>query len=389
MTFSLRKIAAFMVICCLSAIAWSDIRPLPANITAFDKNPPLIQSPLRASDDFPIRGRITNTPVPAMSFLDEVLTVDALENCIFMTQQHRPADKAARLKLKPDHTYSISVRGEAFLSGHTKSAADPFPGVTLFYCTNEEDGYATKMKILKPGDVLNFQTPRKKSEHNFLSAFFIDYWPESQNRGSYELILQAEPVKRIVRGKPSADAHRILNVNFGKNPDDLMFDGIVGGPHDIWTLVDVGEQVKTAMPFADGSVSDVKLELSENDGEWGITDHVGVYHAYLYHNCRCVDLSLKMSYLPAGAYEVYVFAHGDAPDQNAAIEIQSAGTTYSGKSTLNDGSYRYRSHDYESGNQYVKYTIVVEPDSPVVITSKRAGSEYSMLNAIQFKRLEQ
>ena len=139
--------------------------------------------------------------------------------------------------------------------------------------------------------------------------------------------------------------------------------------------------------MASGKATDIVLQLSENDGEWGIPGPVDVYHAYVYHNCRCVDLSVTLSYLPEGIYEVYVFAHGDAPEQNAMIEIESGGTKYTGRKTLNDGSHHYRSRDFEEGNQYVKYTIEVKNGSPVVITSKWDGSTLSMFNAIQLKQL--
>lgn len=191
-----------------------------------------------------------------------------------------------------------------------------------------------------------------------------------------------------IKASPSKHADRILNINFGKAPEDSQPRGAIGGPGDLWTLVDVRETKKAGLPMADGTTTDIVLQLSENDGEWGIPGPFDVYHAYLYHNCRCVDLSVTLTYLPQGIYEAYVFAHGDAPDQNAAIEIQSGGVVYAGRKTLNDGSHRYRSREYEEGNQYVKYTIDVKDGSPVVITSKRDGSSLSMFNAIQLKRLK-
>ncbi|MCA8992033.1 MAG: hypothetical protein KDA88_08640 [Planctomycetaceae bacterium] len=189
-------------------------------------------------------------------------------------------------------------------------------------------------------------------------------------------------------GKPAKGARHILNINFGKAPEDSAPNGVIGGPHDVWTQVDVHETSKLGLPMADGTPTDITLELSENDGVWGIPGSFDVYHAYLYHNCRCVDLTVTLRDLPAGMYEAYVFAHGDAPDQNAAIEIQSGGTLYSGRKTLNDGTYDYRSRGHKEGNQFVKYTIEVTTGEPVVITSKRDGSSLSMLNAIQMKKLK-
>lgn len=316
----------------------------------------------------------------------QTLLVDAQRNCVFMTERQRPEDKAARIRLKPNHRYQISVSGEAFLSSQTGSYADPFPGMTVFYCTNEQDGYATRTKVVKPGDRMSFVSPKRDSKHLFLSAFFLDYWAESSNRGQYELSIHAEPRGRS-KGRVSKDGDRILNLNFGRDPRGNGHNGVIGAEGDVWTLVDVGERHKTGLPFADGTGSDVEMKFSENDGEWGIAGHYGVGHAYLYHNCRCVDLSVTLNYLPRGTYDVYVYAHGDAPNQNAAIEILSGDHLYAGKSTLNDGSWEFRSQELTEGNQYVKYRITVEAASPVVITSKRAASNLSMFNAIQLKRL--
>ncbi|MEO2014294.1 MAG: hypothetical protein ABGZ53_07950 [Fuerstiella sp.] len=315
------------------------------------------------------------------------LLVDAQQHCVFMTEQQRPDDKAARIALKPNHRYQISVFGEAFLSSQTSSKADPFPGLTVFYCTNEQDGFATHTKVLKPGDRISFVSPKRKGKDLFLSAFFLDYWTESPNRGQYELTIRAEPVNRP-KQRISKDAGRMLNINFGRDPRGDGHNGVIGANRDVWTLIDVGEQHKVGLPFADGTGSDVEVKFSENDGAWGIAEHFGVCHAYLYHNCRCVDLSVTLNYLPRGTYDVYVYAHGDAPDQNAAIEILSGDHLFAGKSTLNDGSWAFRNQELTEGNQYVKYTIDVEAGSPVVITSKRDGSNLSMFNAIQLKRLK-
>lgn len=187
-------------------------------------------------------------------------------------------------------------------------------------------------------------------------------------------------------GPPSKRAGRILNINFGMAPRDVRPNGVIGGPHDIWTLVDVGETEKSSLPMADGSPTDISLELSPNDGEWGIPGAFDVYHAYLYHNARNVDLVLTVRNLPAGRYDVFVFAHGAAAEQNAAIEVESAGKRSTGKSTANDGSMRFLSREHEEGVQYVRYSITVKKGKPVVITSKRDGSDLSMFNAVQFER---
>ena len=53
------------------------------------------------------------------------------------------------------------------------------------------------------------------------------------------------------------------------------------------------------------------------------------------------------------------------------------------KATLNDGSWDFRSPKLAEGNQYVSFEFTVTDSEPVRITSYRAGSPYSMFNAIQ------
>ena len=180
----------------------------------------------------------------------------------------------------------------------------------------------------------------------------------------------------------------MLNLNFGREPRSQIVNGVCGSETDEWTLIDHGELKKEGIKYADGTPSDVEVTVSANDGEWGVADHYGVAHAYVYHNCRCVDLAVTLKYLSPGTYDVYVVAHGDAPNQNAAIEIQSGRRSYSGKATLNDGTWNFRQQQLEEGNQYVWYRIEVSSDTPVVITSRRDGSNLSMFNAIQLAKVK-
>lgn len=322
--------------------------------------------------------------------LGEVLIVDAQDHCVFMREQQRPEDHAATVRLKPNTRYKVSVSGAAWMSGHTGSAADPFPGVTVSYCTNEQDGFADRMTVAKSGDKLSFTTPRKGGADIFLCAFFVDYWKETPNHGQYKLKIEAQPAgpKRTKKAKPSRYADRMLNVYFGTMLDGFGYDAAIGSNGDIWNNLRCREEHQTGLKFADGSPTDVRLDLSPNDGVWGVTGHGGVYHAYLYHNSRDVDLAVTLRYVPAGKYDVLVYAHGDAPEQNAAIEILSADKLYSGKSTLNNGTMEFRNRKFEEGNQYVKYRIEVTTGEPVVITSKRSGSSLSMLNAIQLLKVD-
>jgi hypothetical protein len=178
-----------------------------------------------------------------------------------------------------------------------------------------------------------------------------------------------------------------LNVVFGLDPGKGNYDGVVGSPNDTWNLLDVGQTSIKKLRSRTGSETPVGLLVSENDGEWGIKDHAGVFHAYIYHNSRTVDLQATFTGLASGQYKIYVYAHGDAPDQNAKVELAVGSKICGSKSTLNDGSWKFRSKTFTEGVQYVSFEFAVMDSEPVKVISRRAGSTYSMFNAIQIVRL--
>ncbi|MGI9469628.1 MAG: hypothetical protein ACR2OA_21070 [Rubripirellula sp.] len=180
----------------------------------------------------------------------------------------------------------------------------------------------------------------------------------------------------------------MINIVFGLDPGVGKYDGVAGKPKHTWNLMDVGMTRLDALKNSKGNKTSISLSMSENDGEWGIKGHQGIFHAYLYHNSRDVDLQVAFDGLTAGSYRVYVYAHGDHPDQNAKIELEVGNESYGKKTTLDDGSWDFRSKDLKEGNQYVTFEFTVADDAQVRITSHRDGSAYSMFNAIQIVPLK-
>lgn len=178
-------------------------------------------------------------------------------------------------------------------------------------------------------------------------------------------------------------APRAVNIVFAHDPGAGHYDGVVGGPNDIWNFVDLGTTAVDFTRHGDATPSTARLRITRHDGEWGITGQSGVFHGYIYHNCRCVDLETKILDLPAGQYMVYVFAHGDAPDQNAELEVRVGDRSMGRKETVNDGSWSYRTEPLTEGLQYVSFKVKLRNAEDMSIISHRTKSGYSMLNAIQ------
>ena len=215
------------------------------------------------------------------------------------------------------------------------------------------------------------------------SGFSVATPPAASVPAASVTAARREPVIVPIDEKP-----RAINIVFAADPGAGKYDGVVGRPNDVWNLADVGVTRTPLLKSASGAFTPVRLEVSENDGARSISEHAGIFHGYIYHNCRCVDLKATLHDLPRGKYDILVYAHGDAPEQNANVELAIHGETIARQSTLNDGTWRFRSTDWQEGVQYVRFQLNHGGRHPVEMISHRDGSPYSMFNAIQIVRLE-
>ncbi len=141
----------------------------------------------------------------------------------------RRNDGVLRIDLERGKTYTVTASGEAFMTAETGVDADPFPGVVLFYGTDEEDCYAFRQTVLAPGKSITFRSPWNIAPKSdvFLMAFFLDYSPDADNRGSYTLTIEET-------GEQAVNEHTI------KAP----FDGIVTKREKRYVLVTRGAATK-------------------------------------------------------------------------------------------------------------------------------------------------
>lgn len=175
----------------------------------------------------------------------------------------------------------------------------------------------------------------------------------------------------------------LLNIGFAFDPYQGNYDGVVGSPGDVWNFVDIGTTSVDYLRHADAAGSTARLRIARHDGEWAVKGHSGIFKGYIYHNCQCVDLEATLLDLSPARYRAYVYAHGDAPDQNAKIEILVDDRSIGQKATINDGTWRFQEKDFEEGVQFVGFEFDVKRGETVRIISHRDGSDYSMFNAIQ------
>ena len=174
-----------------------------------------------------------------------------------------------------------------------------------------------------------------------------------------------------------------LNIGFAYDPYQGNYDGVVGSPGDVWNFVDIGTTAVDYLRHPNATGSTARLRISRHDGEWAVKGHSGIFMGYIYHNCRCVDLEATLLDLAPARYKTYVYAHGDAPDQNAKIEVVVGDRSIGQKATANDGTWGFQSKEFKEGVQFVSFEFDVSAGETVRFISHRDGSDYSMFNAIQ------
>lgn len=174
-----------------------------------------------------------------------------------------------------------------------------------------------------------------------------------------------------------------INIGFAHDPGQGHYDGAVGSPHDVWNFVDIGTTAVDYTRHPNGTGSTTRLKISRHDGEWAVQTQNQIYRGYIYHNCQCVDLQVTLLDVQPGRYRAYVYAHGDAPDQNALVEVKVSERCVGKKATTKEDSLQFRSDQLQEGVQYVTFDFDVSSKDSVHIISHRDGSRYSMFNAIQ------
>ena len=209
------------------------------------------------------------------------------------------------------------------------------------------------------------------------------------NTGMDVSVIATTPPEKVSPGKPveskeeGVRLNRGINIGFAYDPYQGNYDGVVGSADDVWNFVDIGTTAVDYMRHPDASSSSARLRITRHDGEWAVKGHDGIFRGYIYHNCQCVDLEATVLDLAPSRYRAYVYAHGDAPNQNAKIEIIVDNESIGTKSTANDGTWTFRSQQFAEGVHYVCFEFVVADGQSVRIISHRDGSGYSMFNAIQ------
>ena len=181
----------------------------------------------------------------------------------------------------------------------------------------------------------------------------------------------------------------VIDVNFNadKNPYDLgaVKTGVAAigqTTNDFWNVCSrsgvTDSDFQTFVTVsnlltADGTLTTAGLTLANAPGAWdnGVADPM--FNSYLYP-FDGGNLTLTVTNLPVGAYDFYLYGHGQTQNgtfntpMNGVYQLSSGGLDYGTKSTTSGNGWA--NTDWQEGQQYVVFhgVQVSDPSQPVVIT---------------------
>jgi hypothetical protein len=160
------------------------------------------------------------------------------------------------------------------------------------------------------------------------------------------------------------NAQTLINIDFGAHANpflSLKTGKAVTGltDTDYWNLYSRdgvnGEFLTSSqllnLKLSDGTPTEADLFVSGAPGAWYTLNPDPMFQSYLYPGNP--NISINLSDLSAGIYDVYVYAHGQTPAENSAIVLSSGTQVFQAKSTSNAADWD--AHGWREDNQYVLF----------------------------------
>lgn len=96
------------------------------------------------------------------------------------------------------------------------------------------------------------------------------------------------------------------------------------------------------------------------------------------------DSTYKIYGLPTGSFDLYLYGHGDANNENTVFSVSNGVTTFGPESTVNGTGWE--TNTWVEGMQFVKIPITVTAGQTVQITVGDGASGGHFINGLQIKR---
>ena len=181
-------------------------------------------------------------------------------------------------------------------------------------------------------------------------------------------------------------AGRILNVDFGNAavqgpPVGKAAIGVSDA--DVWNLSSnpfISDAGIDNLVWADGAASGVNLRITNAPGAWTTPVDNAMFNIYAYN--KGGPMSVTLTGLATGTYDIYAYGHGEADSMTTRFEVDAGSGVLPARTTGN--SPRWRTLPFEEGAHYVVFRgVAVNEGSLLVILANPDGNATPFLNWIQ------
>jgi hypothetical protein len=197
----------------------------------------------------------------------------------------------------------------------------------------------------------------------------------------------------------SLGAQTLLNVDFGagSRSPKTGFAATGQGTNDAWNLFRLYDPKYIPgaplvfsghlanLKLADGTPTDVSIDLTNAPGVWGNATGDPMYDSYIFAP-NGSNMTVTLSRLEPGSYDLYLYGHADpdaSGEQNSFFKITSAGTNYGPLTTLGSAGWK-AAMPWQEGHQFVVFRDVqVRQDVPVIIEVAPGPNGIAVLNGLQ------
>ena len=187
-----------------------------------------------------------------------------------------------------------------------------------------------------------------------------------------------------VAGSLSSSAVTLIDVAFTSAPVTGKTGFAATGltTNDVWNTYSPGAGPISNLQYADGTPSGANLTASNALEAYSNGASDPMYGIYLFPDFFPANIVISVSNLVQGQYNIYLYGHGDEPNQNSVFDVTVGPEDYGTQATIN--GYGWENPAWQEGVQYVEFTNVsVLPGESMTITVMPGASDIEAISGVQ------
>lgn len=178
----------------------------------------------------------------------------------------------------------------------------------------------------------------------------------------------------------------LIDIDFGGGTSTSEVGFAVTGQtgSDFWNFSSGGNV--SNLEFANGASSGASLTIANATGAWATGAADPMYNSYLYSQNNGT-ITVAVNGLGAGIYNIYIYGHGAADNQNSTYQSSAGSQNYGSLTTLNGPGWN-SSAVWQLGLQYVEFSnVVIIAGQTVNLTVSPAASQYAAIAGMQIAQI--